>query len=77
VPIFKRKRFAVQTNTRLVREPAVPNEDEPTSTIFDDLMTGPEMAAEYAEIAKDFITHTAVVVTSAYVICRIARALTR
>jgi hypothetical protein len=77
VSIF-RKNFAVQTQTRLVRAPKVETtSDEQTSTLYEDLMTGPEMVAEYADIAKDFITHTAVVVTGAYVICRIARALTK
>lgn len=32
---------------------------------------GVEVATAYSEIAKDFITHTAIVVTSAYVVCKI------
>lgn len=48
---------AVQTTTRLVKTEG----DEQTTEQFDP-MQGPEIAAAYAEVAKDFITHTALVV---------------
>lgn len=36
-----------------------------------------EIASAYAEVAKDFITHTAVTVTAAFVVCKLVERICR
>jgi hypothetical protein len=67
-----KKRFAAQTTTRLIRTTA---ENGSTTETAEDPFLGPQIAAEYAEVAKDFITHAAVVIGGTYIACRIAKAL--
>lgn len=69
-----KKVFAAQTTTRLVRTPIIDGESEST---VEDIRMGPEIAAAYSEVAKDFITHAAVVVTTAFSICQIVKRLCR
>lgn len=38
-----------------------------------DPMVGPQIAAAYAEVAKDFITHTALVVGGVFAACQIIK----
>jgi len=74
--MFGRK-FAVQTNTRLVRENAKLNGSTPETTPIEgsenlfDPMVGPQIAAAYSEIAKDFITHAALTIGATFVVCKI------
>jgi hypothetical protein len=70
------RNYSVQTQSKLVRDSS--NGDGPT-TIIDSLdpMMGPEIVAAYSEIAKDFITHSALVIGGTYIACRIVKALTK
>lgn len=64
--MFKNRSF----NVKLVRDDQV-NGDGPIIT--HDPMLGPEIAAAYSEIAKDFITHTALVVGGVFAACQIIK----
>lgn len=70
----KNKAFAAQTTTRLVRTTVEPGDE---SIAESSGMSGPEVAAAYSEVAKDFITHAAVVVTAAFSICQIVKRICR
>jgi hypothetical protein len=59
------KRYAVQTQTKVVRENgAAPETDE-------NPMVGVEIAAAYADIAKDLITHAALTIGGVWAACKI------
>lgn len=45
-------------NVKLVDDPTAPTETDPNRDPFE----GPEVLAAYSEVAKDFITHTALTV---------------
>jgi hypothetical protein len=70
-PLFGR--YTVQTHSKLVRVP------KPDATIIEeegpliagDPLIGPELVQEYVDIAKDFITHTAITVGAVYCVCKI------
>lgn len=63
------RNYSVQTKSKLVKD----EPDGSTTTILDEdaMMAGPEIAAAYSEVAKDFITHAAVVITGAFCLCKI------
>ena len=77
------KRLSVQTNTRLVRTP--PKDGETSEGMLPDILDAiqpnitltPEGLYAYSEVAKDFITHVALVGGGTYIACRIVRALTK
>lgn len=46
-------------------------EEDPNNNPYE----GVEIAAAYAEVAKDFITHTALVVGGTFILCQIAKRL--
>lgn len=58
-------KFRVQTQSKLVRE----NGDTPVES--SNPMEGVEVAAAYAEIAKDLITHAALTIGGVWAACKI------
>jgi hypothetical protein len=46
------------------------------SPLIETIMT-PEVAAAYSEVAKDFITHTALTIGAVFITCKIVERLTR
>jgi hypothetical protein len=63
------KKFAVQTQSRLVRDP---NTGETTAEERDPMETVVVVAA-YAEIVKDVVTHSALTIGAVYTGCMIIR----
>lgn len=70
--------YRVQTQSKIVRVPKIDATDYKTAyvegegpQIADDPLIGPELVQEYVDIAKDFITHTAVTIGAVYCVCKI------
>lgn len=62
--MFKNRSF----NVKMVRDQPT-NGDGPLITV--DPMVGPEIAAAYAEVAKDLITHATLTIGGVYAACKI------
>jgi hypothetical protein len=60
---------AVQTTTRLVKTEG----GEETVEVQRDPFEGVALAEAYAEVAKDFITHTALVIGGVFAACQIVK----
>jgi hypothetical protein len=68
---FLLKNLSVQTTSKLVKDKPADGSSDTTIVDEDALFAGPEVAAAYSEVAKDFIGYTAVVVGATYCICKI------
>lgn len=66
------KKFVVKSS--VVREDRTNQSDKPIIDVTLDketLMDGPELAAAYSAVAKDFITHAAYTIGGVFVVCKI------
>jgi hypothetical protein len=61
--MFKNRSF----NVKMVKD----NPDGSTPQVEFDPMAGPEIAAAYAEVAKDFITHATLTIGGVWAACKI------
>jgi hypothetical protein len=57
---------------RAVKMTFIKDKETPTETAGDrNIFEGPEVAYAYAAVAKDFVTHTALVVGGVWIVCKI------
>lgn len=62
------RNYSVQTSSKLIKDN--PDGSSPLLETIDPML-GPEIAAAYADIAKDLITHAALTIGGVYAACKI------
>lgn len=60
-------------NVKVVKDPVNGSEPDETTDPFE----GVQVAAAYAEVAKDFVTHTALVIGGVFAACKIIERICR